>query len=54
MPKVYLDRTEFTGAISIFSKDTEIISAGATKYYRLWQTYSNWIKLVSYHSNYAT
>lgn len=32
MRKVYLDRTEFTGAISVFLKDTEIISAGTTIY----------------------
>lgn len=32
MRKVYLDRTKFTGAISVSSKDTEIISAGTTIY----------------------
>lgn len=30
MRKVYLDRTELTGAICVFLKDTEIISAGTT------------------------
>ena len=33
MRNIYIDRTEFTGAISVFSKDTEIISAGTTIYY---------------------
>ena len=32
MRKVYLDRTEFTGAIYVFSKDTEIRQAGTTIY----------------------
>ncbi|QIK52420.1 hypothetical protein G7058_10415 [Jeotgalibaca porci] len=33
MRNIYIDRTEFTGAISVFSKDTEIIiSAGTTIY----------------------
>ena len=32
MRNIYLDRTEFTGAISVSSKDTEIISAGTTIY----------------------
>ncbi|MDQ0158005.1 hypothetical protein [Robertmurraya andreesenii] len=30
MRKVYLDRTELTGAINVFLKDTEIILAGTT------------------------
>ncbi len=30
MRKVYLDRTELTGAINVFLKDTEFISAGTT------------------------
>ncbi|WP_196796839.1 MULTISPECIES: hypothetical protein [unclassified Sporosarcina] len=32
MRKVYLDRTELTGAITVFLKETEIISAGTTIY----------------------
>ena len=32
MRKIYLDRTEFTGAISVFLEDTEIITAGTTIY----------------------
>jgi hypothetical protein len=32
MRKVYLDRTEFAGAISVCLKDTEIISTGTTIY----------------------
>lgn len=32
MRKVYLDKTELTGAIGIFLKDTEIILAGTTIY----------------------
>lgn len=32
MRNIYLDRTQFTGAISVSSKDTEIILAGTTIY----------------------
>lgn len=32
MRKIYLDRTEFTGAISVFVEDAEIITAGTTIY----------------------
>ena len=32
MRKVYLDRTEFTGAINVNLKDTEVIPAGTTIY----------------------
>lgn len=32
MRKIYLDRTELTGAIGVFSEETEIILAGTTIY----------------------
>ena len=32
MRKIYLDRTEFTGAIGVFLEDAEIITAGTTIY----------------------